>query len=51
MLTHTKKFDPGKITFDPRNPRKNYEPHNMLLHVKNILTHVTHVKIWPTQTT
>ena len=49
--THAEKFDPSKNIFDPRNPRKIYDPLKMLTHVKNILTHVTHatqVKIWPT---
>ena len=43
-----KKSDPRKNMFDPRKPRKNYDPRKMLTHVKNILTqltHATHVKI------
>ena len=53
-LDPRKKSDPRKSIFDPRNPRKNYNPHKMMTHVKNILTHVTyatHVNIWPTQPT
>ena len=33
VWTHAKKFDSHESTFDPRNPRKNYERR----------THVTHV--------
>ena len=40
--THAKKSGPSQKKFDPRNPRKNYNPHKMMNHVKNILTHVTH---------
>ena len=43
-----KTLDPRKNIFDPRNPRKNYDPRKSILtHV----THATHVKIWPTQPT
>ena len=55
MLTHVKKltnpknFDSRKNIFDPRNSRKNYDPRNMLTHVKNILIHVTHVTTQLTQ--
>ena len=46
-LTHTKNFDPRKDIFDPRNPGTNYDPCDMLTHVKIILTQVNHVKFDP----
>ena len=48
MLTHGKNVDSRKNVFDPHNSRKNYEPRNILTHVKDNLTHVTDKKIWPT---
>ena len=45
--SHAKKFDPRKNMFDPRYPSKYYDPRKMLIHVRNILTHVAdaiHVK-------
>ena len=49
-LTHTKKFDLSKNIFDPRNPRKNYEPRKRYLNPRNPgnprknLTHETHAR-------
>ena len=36
MLTYVKKLIDAKNIFDSRNPSKNYDPRNMLTHVKNV---------------
>ena len=36
LWTHAKKSDPCKNVFDPRIPRKTYNPLKMLTQVKNV---------------